>query len=120
MIEDPSIYFFKIKLFLKTPIEYPIVFALTLYILSVLGLLFNRQKNIIIYMLFIELMLFSLSYLSVALSLWWGCPQGQIFALLIVCIAVAESALGLAILIVSFRTNQKIEFAGPNCKQRPK
>lgn len=91
-------------------IEFMISFAITLFILAMTGMLFNKQKNVIVFMLFVELMLFSLSFLLIALSLLWVAPQGQIFALLIMCVAVSESAIGLGILIAAFRVNQKIEF----------
>jgi hypothetical protein len=51
------------------PFEYLLSFSLTLYILSLLGIIFNNQKNIIVIMLFIELMLYSLSFFSIACSL---------------------------------------------------
>lgn len=92
------------------PIVYLLNFSLILYLISILGLLFNRQKNIIVYMLFVELMLFSLSVCLISFSLIWENPQGQIFALFIMSLAVSESAIGLGILIAAFRLNQKIEF----------
>lgn len=51
------------------PIVYLLNFSLILYIISILGLLFNQQKNIIVYMLFVELMLFSLSVCLISFSL---------------------------------------------------
>lgn len=92
------------------PVVYLLNFSIVLYIISILGLLFNQQKNIIVYMLFVELMLFSLSVSLISFSLIWENPQGQIFALFIMSLAVSESALGLGILIAAFRLNQKIEF----------
>ena len=92
------------------PIEFLISFSCTLFFLSVLGLLFNKQKNIIVFMLFVELMLFSLSVMVVAFSIVWASPLGQIAALLILTIAVSESAIGLGILIASYRLDQRIEF----------
>lgn len=92
------------------PLVYLLNFSLILYLISILGLLFNRQKNIIVYMLFVELMLFSLSVCLISFSLIWENPQGQIFALFIMSLAVSESAIGLGILIAAFRLNQKIEF----------
>lgn len=91
------------------PIENLISFSHMLFGLSFLGLLFNIQKTVVVFMLFVELMLYSLSFLTIVFSLKHGYPQGQIFALLILGVAVAESAIGLGILIAVFRKNQRIE-----------
>jgi len=92
------------------PLENLISFSVTLFFLSILGIIFNTQSNIIIVMLFFELMLYSLSFLSIVFSLLWGYPQGQIFSLLIMCIAVAESAVGLGLLIIVFKLKKRIDF----------
>lgn len=88
-----------------------ILFSVVLFGLSFFGLIFNYQNNLIIFMLFIELMLFSLSFMSIVFSLLWVSPEGQVFALYIMSIAVAESAIGLGLLIVIFRVNQRIELS---------
>lgn len=95
---------------LLIPIEFLISFSLTLLGLSFLGIFINKQKNFIVLMLFFELMLFSLSILSISFSLFWGDPQGQLFCLLIMAIAVSESALGLGILIAIFRITKRVDF----------
>jgi NADH-quinone oxidoreductase subunit K len=93
----------------EVPIENLISFSITLFLISLFGIITNKQSNIIIVMLFIELMLYSLSFLSIVFSLMWGYPQGQIFALLIMCVAVAESSIGLGLLILIFRANKRID-----------
>ena len=93
------------------PLEYLLSYATILFILSLIGIVFNKQKNIITFMLFVELMLFSLSFLVIIFSLIWNAPQGQIFALFIMCIAVAESSIGLGLLIMLYRLKQRIEFS---------
>ena len=98
-----------ISLLNSIPIENLISFSHMLFGLSFLGLLFNLQKTVVVFMLFVELMLYSLSFLTIVFSLKHGYPQGQIFALLILGVAVAESAIGLGILIAVFRKNQRIE-----------
>jgi len=60
-------------------------------------------------MVFIELILFSLGVISVIYSILWNDPQGQIYTLVIMTIAVAESALGLGLLIVFYRNYQKTD-----------
>jgi NADH:ubiquinone oxidoreductase subunit K len=86
-----------------------LVFGITLFFLSLLGICFNNQGNILIVMLFLELMLYSLSFLSTAFSLSWGYPQGQIFSLLIMAVAVAAAAIGLGLLIRAFRAYDRVE-----------
>lgn len=86
-----------------------ITYSIILFLLSFFGLVFNKQQNIIVFMLFIELLLFSLGFMSIVFSLLWASPEGQVFALYIMSIAVAESAVGLGILIATFRINQRIE-----------
>jgi NADH-quinone oxidoreductase subunit K len=92
------------------PIENFISFSLVMFVLSMLGISINKQKNFLIVMLFFELMLFSLSLLSITFSVNSYDPQGQIFALFIMSIAVSESAIGLGILISLFRINKRVDF----------
>ena len=73
-----------------------------------LGISINKQKNFLILMLFFELMLFSLSFLVIVFSVNFYDPQGQLFSLFIMSIAVSESAIGLGILIALYRVNKKI------------
>lgn len=79
-----------------------------IFFLSMLGISINKQKNFLILMLFFELMLFSLSFLVIVFSVNFYDPQGQIFSLFIMSIAVSESAIGLGILIALYRVNKKI------------
>ena len=92
------------------PIENFISLSLVMFVLSMLGVSINKQKNFLIVMLFFELMLFSLSFLSITFSVNSYDPQGQIFALFIMSIAVSESAIGLGILISLFRINKRVDF----------
>lgn len=92
------------------PDENLLAFGLVLFFLSLIGILFNKQGHMLIMMLFFELMLYSLSFTAIIFSLLWGYPQGQIFALLIMSVAVAESSIGLGLLIIAFRSSQRIDF----------
>lgn len=92
------------------PLEYYYIFGLTLFFISILGILLNKQKNMLVVMLFFELMLFSLSFLSIIFSLLLSCVQGQLLALLILSVAVSESTIGLSFLIALFYENQRIDF----------
>ncbi len=86
--------------------EYLIIGAI-LFVLSVAGIFINR-KNIIILLMCIELMLLAVNINFVAFSHFLGDVQGQVFVFFILTVAAAESAIGLAILIVLFRNRRTI------------
>ena len=73
-----------------------------LFAISVMGIFLNR-KNVIIIMMSIELMLLAVNMNFVAFSHYIGDAAGQIFVFFILTVAAAESAIGLAILVVLFR-----------------
>jgi NADH-quinone oxidoreductase subunit K len=73
-----------------------------LFAISVVGIFLNR-KNIIIIMMSIELMLLAVNMNFVAFSHYLGDAAGQVFVFFILTVAAAESAIGLAILVVLFR-----------------
>ncbi|MEY4466408.1 MAG: NADH-quinone oxidoreductase subunit NuoK, partial [Pseudomonadota bacterium] len=73
-----------------------------LFAISVMGIFLNR-KNVIIIMMSIELMLLAVNMNFVAFSHYLGDAAGQIFVFFILTVAAAESAIGLAILVVLFR-----------------
>ncbi|MHB1232351.1 MAG: NADH-quinone oxidoreductase subunit NuoK [Burkholderiales bacterium] len=73
-----------------------------LFALSVVGIFLNR-KNIIILLMAIELMLLAVNMNFVAFSHYLGDTAGQVFVFFILTVAAAESAIGLAILVVLFR-----------------
>ena len=73
-----------------------------LFAISVMGIFLNR-KNVIIIMMSIELMLLAVNMNFVAFSHYLGDAAGQIFVFFILAVAAAESAIGLAILVVLFR-----------------
>jgi NADH-quinone oxidoreductase subunit K len=78
-----------------------------LFTLSVLGIFLNR-KNVIILLMAIELMLLAVNLNFVAFSHFLGDTAGQIFVFFILTVAAAESAIGLAILVVLFRNLKTI------------
>ena len=78
-----------------------------LFALSVLGIFLNR-KNVIILLMAIELMLLAVNLNFVAFSHYLGDTAGQIFVFFILTVAAAESAIGLAILVVLFRNMNTI------------
>ena len=78
-----------------------------LFALSVIGIFLNR-KNLIVLLMCIELMLLAVNTNFVAFSYYLGDMQGQVFVFFILTVAAAESAIGLAILVVLFRNRSTI------------
>jgi NADH-quinone oxidoreductase subunit K len=81
--------------------------AAVLFTLGVFGIFLNR-KNLIVILMAIELILLSVTINLVAFSHFLGDLMGQIFALLVITVAAAEAAIGLAILVVFFRNSGTI------------
>jgi NADH-quinone oxidoreductase subunit K len=81
-----------------------------LFCISMAGIFINR-KNVIILLMAIELMLLSVNLNFIAFSYFLNDLQGQIFVFFILTVAAAESAIGLAILVVLFRNRQTINVA---------
>ena len=81
--------------------------AAVLFTLGVFGIFLNR-KNVIIILMSIELILLAVNINLVAFSTHLGDLAGQVFALLVLAIAAAESAIGLAIIVVYFRNRGSI------------
>ena len=78
-----------------------------LFALSVVGIFLNR-KNIIVLLMAVELMLLAINMNFVAFSHYLGDMHGQVFVFFILTVAAAESAIGLAILMLLFRTKSSI------------
>ena len=78
-----------------------------LFTIGVVGIFVNR-KNIIVILMAIELILLSVNLNLVAFSVFSGTITGQIFAMLVLTVAAAEAAVGLAILVVYFRNRGDI------------
>ena len=81
--------------------------AITLYLLGIWGIVLNR-KNIIILLMSIELMLLSINLNFVTFSVFPDDLLGQVFALFVLTVAAAESAIGLAILVAYYRVRNTI------------
>jgi len=78
-----------------------------LFALSVIGIFLNR-KNLIVLLMALEIMLLAVNTNFVAFSHYWGDLNGQIFVFFILTVAAAESAIGLAILVLLFRNKANI------------
>lgn len=79
-----------------------LILAAILFAISIVGIFLNR-KNIIVLLMAIELMLLAINTNFIAFSHYLGDAAGQIFVFFILTVAAAESAIGLAILVVLFR-----------------
>ncbi|MEW5892731.1 MAG: NADH-quinone oxidoreductase subunit NuoK [Pseudomonadota bacterium] len=84
-----------------------LILGAILFALSVLGIFLNR-KNLIVLLMAIELMLLAVNMNFIAFSHFLGDTAGQIFVFFILTVAAAESAIGLAILVVLFRNLRTI------------
>lgn len=78
-----------------------------LFALSVIGIFLNR-RNLIVLLMAIELMLLAVNMNFIAFSHFLGDMAGQVFVFFILTVAAAESAIGLAILVVVFRNRASI------------
>jgi NADH-quinone oxidoreductase subunit K len=81
--------------------------AAALFTIGVFGIFINR-KNVIIILMCIELILLAVNLNLVAFSAFLNDLTGQVFALLVLTVAAAEAAIGLAILVVYFRNRGTI------------
>ena len=89
------------------PLAHYLILGAILFSLSVVGIFLNR-KNLVILLMAIELMLLAVNLNFIAFSHYLGDIAGQVFVFFILTVAAAESAIGLAILVVVFRNHQTI------------
>jgi NADH-quinone oxidoreductase subunit K len=85
-----------------------LVLGALLFAISVVGIFLNR-KNVIILLMAIELMLLAVNMNFIAFSSFMGDMAGQVFVFFILTVAAAESAIGLAILVLLFRNIGSID-----------
>jgi NADH-quinone oxidoreductase subunit K len=85
-----------------------LIVGAVLFCLSVAGIFINR-KNVIVLLMCIELMLLAVNLNFIAFSHFLGNLTGQVFVFFILTVAAAESAIGLAILVVLFRNRNSID-----------
>ena len=84
-----------------------LILGAVLFAISIVGIFLNR-KNVIILLMAIELMLLAVNLNFIAFSHYVGDIAGQVFVFFILTVAAAESAIGLAILVVLFRNLRTI------------
>jgi len=81
--------------------------AMILFLIGITGIVLNR-KNILIMLMSVELMLLAVNFNFILYSVYLDDAIGQLFAVLILTVAAAESAIGLAILVVYYRVRGTI------------
>jgi len=80
-----------------------------LFVIGLVGIVWNKQ-NFLIMLICIELMFFSLSLCFIFISLFTYNYIGQTLSLLIVSVAAAETAIGLSLLVISYRLGNKVNY----------
>ena len=85
-----------------------LVLGAILFAISVVGIFLNR-RNVLIILMAIELMLLAVNLNFIAFSHFLSDPAGQVFVFFILTVAAAESAIGLAILVLLFRNVGSID-----------
>jgi len=78
-----------------------------LFLVSMLGIFLN-QKNILVMLMSLEMMFLTISFNWISSSIYLDDIVGQVFALLILTVAAAESSIGLAILVIYYRIRSTI------------
>jgi NADH-quinone oxidoreductase subunit K len=89
------------------PLSHVLLLSGILFSLAVAGIFINR-KNVLLLLMCIELMLLAVNFNFIAFSHYLGDLAGQVFVFFILTVAAAESAIGLAILVVLFRQRRSI------------
>ena len=89
------------------PLNWLLVLSGVLFAISVAGMFINR-KNLILLLMCVELLLLAVNFNFVAFSRYLNDINGQIFVFFVLTVAAAESAIGLAILVVLFRERRSI------------
>ncbi len=93
--------------FTAIPVHYYLVFCSILFCIGVIGVLIKR--NALLILMSIELMINSINLLLAAFSAYSNDPSGQIFVFFIMVVAAAEVAIGLAIVVLIYRTTHSID-----------
>src|SRR5580698_3059950 len=88
-------------------LDYFLAVAAALFTIGVLGIFINR-RNVIVILMSIELMLLAVNINFVAFSVYQHNLIGQVFSMIVLTVAAAEAAIGLAILVVYFRNRGNI------------
>ena len=95
------------------PLNWLLTLSGVLFAISVAGMFINR-KNLILLLMCVELLLLAVNFNFVAFSRYLDDINGQIFVFFVLTVAAAESAIGLAILVVLFRVRRTINVEDMN------
>ena len=87
-----------------------LVLAALLFGISAMGIYMNR-KNVLVLLMSIELMLLAVNFNCIAFSQYLGDTAGQVFVFFVLTVAAAESAIGLAIMVLVYRNRKSIDIA---------
>ena len=90
------------------PSSFYLILGAALFAIGVVGIVLNR-KNMIVLLMSVELMLLAVNTNFIAFSHMLGDTAGQIFVFFILTVAAAEAAIGLAILVLLFRSKSTID-----------
>lgn len=88
------------------PLTYYLILSAILFVIGVVGVLINR--NAIVIFMSIEIMLNAVNLSLIAFSQFMGSPTGQVIVFLVMAVAAAEAAVGLAIIVVIYRSRASI------------
>ena len=88
------------------PLEHVIILSIIIFSIGIMGVLI--RKNVIIIFMSIELMLNAVNLSLVGFSRYYNSVDGQVFVFLVMTLAAAEVAVGLAIIVSLFRNKQTI------------
>ena len=92
---------------LEITLGHYLILAATIFTIGIVGIFLNR-KNVIVILMSIELILLAVNINLVSFSIYLNDLTGQIFAIIILTVAAAEAAIGLAIIVVYYRNSGTI------------
>lgn len=95
------------------PLNYYLIVAAALFSISLAGIFVNR-KNMIVLLMCIELMLLAVNFNFIAFAQYLHAIVGEVFVFFILTVAAAESAIGLAILVLLYRSRGTISVQDMN------
>jgi NADH-quinone oxidoreductase subunit K len=101
-------YYYKVLNYI--PLKESFYFSFSLFFIGFIGIILNKQNSLILLMS-AEIMLLGLSLNFIIFSAYYLDPKGQIFALFIMTIAAAETAIGLGLLVITYRVVGDINFS---------
>jgi len=90
------------------PTSYYLILSTIIFTISIAGIFLNR-KNILVLLMSLELMFLSVNFNLITLGNYLGDLTGQVFVFFVLTVVAAESAIGLALLIVLFRSKKSID-----------